>query len=90
MTIKDPVLLRLAGMHSEARRISDFDEKTALEGKEPLTESHPRVINRQNSHLRQIWMIAGYLGLSGTKWPKQGNWPAALDSDGPNLQGNAP
>ena len=45
-------------------------------GEEPLAQSFLRVINHQNAHLRQVWMIAGYLGLSQGRWPKQGAWLA--------------
>jgi hypothetical protein len=42
---------------------------------EPLIESCLRVINHQNSHIRQIWCILGWRRV-GTKWPDQDTWLA--------------
>ncbi len=43
---------------------------------EPLVESCLRVINHQNSHLRQIWCIIGRRGINA-KYPDQQTWLAA-------------
>ena len=60
--------------YSEIEELNDLNEKGKYDGKEPMNESCLRIINHQNSHLRQIWMIIGYLKLNETKWPKQGKW----------------
>jgi uncharacterized damage-inducible protein DinB len=48
-------------------------------GKEAMVQSCLRVLNHQNAHLRQIWMMLGSLGLSDAHWPSQGTWLAYED-----------
>ena len=64
--------------------IASLDEAQLLEpgqvfGEEPIVQSCLRVINHQNAHLRQIWMVLGGLRLSGKRWPTQGTWLANGD-----------
>lgn len=46
------------------------------QGQEAVVNSCLRVLNHQNAHLRQIWMMLGDFGLSDTRWPCQGTWLA--------------
>jgi uncharacterized damage-inducible protein DinB len=66
--------------------IASLDDSQLLEpgqafGKEAMIQSCLRVINHQNAHLRQIWMMLGSLGLSDAHWPIQGTWLASADCD---------
>ena len=61
------------------REIEKIDESrlhvTPPEGVEPIIESVLRVINHQNSHLRNIWCILGERRVD-KKWAEQQTWLA--------------
>ncbi len=75
---REEMLARLHQVRDAAMAaIDSLDEEalvaTLTEGSSPRTRAdcYMRTLYHENSHVRQIWLLRGALGLGGGAWPQQ-------------------